>query len=83
MARQVLERSFKWCASRVNPGPFIFNVFLKDLLPKWGCLEKCDLYNYADDNTAGLSGKHPLKRRALLKTKNMLLYSSTHVVTLP
>ncbi len=40
-------------------GPFIFNVFLKDLLHQMGCLENCDLYNYADDNTAGVCGKTP------------------------
>ncbi len=27
--------------------PFIFNIFLNDLLLKLGCLEKCALYNYA------------------------------------
>ncbi len=40
-------------------GPFIFNVFLNDLLHQMGCLENCDLYNYADDNTAGVCGKTP------------------------
>ncbi len=40
-------------------GPFIFNIFLNDLLLKLGCLEKCDLYNYADDNTAYVCGRTP------------------------
>ncbi len=40
-------------------GPFIFNVFLNDLLHELGCLENCDLYNYADDNTADVGGKQP------------------------
>ncbi len=35
----------------------IFCVFLNDPLHKLGCLENCDLYNYADDNAAGASGK--------------------------
>ena len=40
-------------------GPFIFNIFLNDLLLKLGGLENCDLYNYADDNTAGVCGRTP------------------------
>ena len=39
-------------------GPFInINIFLNDLLLKLGCLENCELYNYADDNTTGVCGK--------------------------
>ncbi len=54
-----LERSFKGCAPVVNPGAFYFNVFLNDILHLMGCLQNCDLYNYADDNTACVCGKTP------------------------
>ncbi len=40
-------------------GPFIFNIFLNDLLLKLGCLENCDLCNNADDNTASVCGRTP------------------------
>ncbi len=34
-------------------GPFLFNVFVKDLVKYLE--DQCDVYNYADDNTAGTS----------------------------
>lgn len=35
-------------------GPILFNIFINDLFL---FMEKCDLYNYADDNTLSVSGK--------------------------
>ena len=37
-------------------GPFMFNVFQNDLLLKLQSI--CDLYNYADDNSAGCDGEN-------------------------
>ncbi len=55
-------------------GSFIFNIFLNDLLLKLGCLENCDLYNYADDNTAGVCGRAPDEVCSGLERNGSLCY---------
>ena len=52
-------------------GPFLFNIFINDLF----CfIDKCDLYNYADDNTLGSANKNidTLKLDLIHDTKNIL-----------
>ena len=39
-------------------GPVLFNIFVNDLL--WILNDKCDIYNYADDNTLVVHHKDPI-----------------------
>ena len=47
----------KGAPQRSLMGSFTYNIHSNDLL--YAIMKMCDVYNYADDNTIGCSGKDP------------------------
>ena len=49
-------------------GPFLFNIFINDIF-YW--LKKCNLYNYADDNTLSFSGENTAAVKSCLEAESV------------
>ena len=64
-------------------GPVLFNIFINDI---FDFITKCNLYNYADDNTISFESNCPTKLVKCLEEQSMILinwFSINHMKANP